>query len=141
MRIVVVLCILAGLTGMGRHPSWYGEVRPELLAQSSNESWLRLVDSGDYGGSWDAASRAVKGAVTRTQWEKTMVDNRAPLGKVVKRVVTSSAYSTTLPGAPDGEYVVTLYTTRFEHKEIAQETVISGLERDGSWRVAGYYFK
>jgi len=41
----------------------------------------------------------------------------------------------------DGEYVVSIYTTKFEHKENALETMVSMLEKDGSWRVAGYYFK
>jgi hypothetical protein len=100
-----------------------------------------LVDGGSYGESWEAASSGMKASVAKAQWEKAMTDNRAPLGKVVTRVVASSAYSKTLPGAPAGEYVVTLYTTQFEHSESAQETVISVLEKDGTWRVAGYYFK
>ena len=139
MRLVVVVCVLVGLVGAGG--TLRGQDKPELMAQVSNGGWLPLVDGGKYGESWEAASAGLKAAVGKAQWEQAMGANRAPLGKVVTRVLASSAYSKTLPGAPDGEYVVTLYTTRFEHKESAQETVISVLEKDGKWRVAGYYFK
>ncbi len=139
MRFVVAVCVLVGLVGAGW--SLRAQDKPELMAQLANGEWLPLVDGGKYGESWEAASAGLKAAVVKTQWEKAMTDNRAPLGKVVTRVLASSAYSKTLPGAPDGEYVVTLYTTQFEHKESAQETVISVLEKDGKWRVAGYYFK
>jgi hypothetical protein len=140
MRFVVV-SVLVGLLGLAPSGTLRGQDKPELMAQLSNGGWLRLVDGGQYGESWEAASAGLKGAVAKTQWEKAMTDNRAPLGKMAMRTLASSAYSKTLPGAPDGEYVVTLYTTQFEHKESAQETVISVLEKDGQWRVAGYYFK
>jgi hypothetical protein len=139
MRFVVVVCVLVGLMGSGW--SLRAQDKPELMAQLSNGEWLPMVDGGKYGESWEAASAGLKAAVGKAQWEQAMGANRTPLGKMVTRVLASSAYSKTLPGAPDGEYVVTLYTTQFEHKESAQETVISVLEKDGKWRVAGYYFK
>jgi hypothetical protein len=45
----------------------------------------------------------------------------------------------TLPGAPDGEYVVIQYATRFEHKPSIIETVTPMLDKDGSWKVSGYF--
>ncbi len=49
--------------------------------------------------------------------------------------------SNTLPGAPDGEYVVIRYRTEFENKMKAVETVTPMLEADGAWRVSGYYIR
>jgi hypothetical protein len=46
-----------------------------------------------------------------------------------------------LPGAPDGEYVVIQYESQFESKKAAIETVTPRLEKDGSWKAAGYYIK
>jgi Protein of unknown function (DUF4019) len=141
MRFKLVLCVMLCVAWVG--PNWEVQAQqgPELLAQASNAEWLALVDAAKYGESWEAASAPVKTAVSKEQWTKSMTDNRSPLGAMVTRVLASSAYSKKLPGAPDGEYVMTLYTTRFEHKETAQETVISVREKDGQWRVAGYYFK
>jgi hypothetical protein len=60
---------------------------------------------------------------------------------MVARELKSKQYTKTLPGAPDGEYVVIQYKTTFENKKSAIETVIPMLEKDGRWRVSGYYIK
>ena len=64
-----------------------------------------------------------------------------PLGKVESRKLKSAAYTKTLPGAPDGEYVKIQYHNRFEHKQEAVETVVQMLDKDGNWRVSGYFIK
>lgn len=46
-----------------------------------------------------------------------------------------------MPGAPDGEYVVVRYGSSFENKKEAGETAVMMKERDGSWRVAGYFIR
>jgi hypothetical protein len=48
---------------------------------------------------------------------------------------------TTLPGVPDGEYVVVQFDTSFEKKKTAIETVTPMKEPDGRWRVSGYFIK
>lgn len=67
--------------------------------------------------------------------------SRDPLGKVLTRKLKSATYAKTLPGAPDGEYVVIQYESSFEHKQSAIETVTPMLDKDRSWRVSGYYIK
>jgi hypothetical protein len=63
------------------------------------------------------------------------------LGKLLSRKLKSATYKTTMPGAPDGEYVVIQYDSSFEHKQAAVETVTPMLDKDGKWRVSGYYIK
>jgi len=63
------------------------------------------------------------------------------LGKIVKRKLKSTQFTHTLPGSPDGEYVIIQYETSFEHKKSAVETVTPMLDKDGNWRVSGYYIK
>jgi hypothetical protein len=70
-----------------------------------------------------------------------MVAFRKPLGKTLSRKITSAKYTTTLPGAPDGEYVVIQYQTSFKNKLSAVETVTPMLDKNGDWRVSGYYIK
>jgi hypothetical protein len=55
--------------------------------------------------------------------------------------VKSVTSANTLPGAPDGEYVVFQFDTSFERKEAALETVTTIHEADGQWRVAGYFVR
>ena len=66
---------------------------------------------------------------------------RTPLGKLVSRKVKSASYKTSLPGAPDGEYVVIEFETSFLNKKTAVETVTPMMDNDGNWRVSGYYIK
>lgn len=113
----------------------------EQLAQKSAEAWLALIDSGKYAESWDEASQMFKGAVTKDQWASTVKGARVPLGAVQSRKFKSATYTKTLPGAPDGEYVVIQYDTSFANKQSAVETITPMLDKDGKWRVSGYYIK
>jgi Protein of unknown function (DUF4019) len=46
-----------------------------------------------------------------------------------------------LPGAPDGNYVVMQFDTSFANKKNAVETVTFVQEKNGQWKAAGYYIK
>ena len=113
----------------------------EKDALKAAESWLGLVDAGEYGTSWDQSSELFKAAVSKEQWEQALNSARKPLGELIGRTVISTKYATSLPGAPDGEYVVIQFTTRFTNKKSAIETVTPMKDPDGAWRVSGYYVK
>ena len=115
--------------------------KPEDLAQQSASAWLTLVDSENYAQSWQEASATFKAAVNQERWREMIKAARDPLGKVLSRKVTSANATKTLPGAPDGDYVVIQYATTFEHKQSAIETAIPMLDKDGKWRVSGYFIK
>ena len=66
---------------------------------------------------------------------------RKPLGKTLKRELKSSFYRTTLPGVPEGEYVVIQFEASFENKKSTIETITPALDKEGKWRVSGYYIK
>jgi Protein of unknown function (DUF4019) len=115
--------------------------KPEELAQQSSEAWLAVVDSGKYAQSWDEAAQLFQAAITKDQWQSALGAARTPQGKVLSRKRKSATYTKTLPGAPDGEYVVIQYDTHFEHKQSAVETVVPMVDKDGKWRVSGYFIK
>ena len=110
-------------------------------AKKSATAWLALVDGAKYGESWDEAASMFKSAVTRTTWEGAMRGVREPLGAMKSRTLKSATYATSLPGAPDGEYVVIQFDTVFANKAQAVETITPMLDKDGQWRVSGYYIK
>jgi hypothetical protein len=110
-------------------------------AELASEAWLKFVDSGDYSQSWIEASSYFKAAVTEKEWEQKANAARQPLGALISRKLRSAQYTTTLPGAPDGEYVVIRYDTSFANKKSAIETVAPILHKDGQWRVSGYCIK
>ena len=114
-------------------------INKETTAQESAEKWLDLVDRSQYSESWSEAATYLQNNVALAEWQPTLQGVRHPLGKVLSREVASRDYTTSLPGSPDGEYVVVQYNTSFENKESAVETVTPMLNRDGKWKVAGYY--
>jgi len=109
--------------------------------QAVVESWLTITDAGKYGESWDAAASVFKSAVTRAAWEKAMNDARKPLGAVKSRKLKSATFSTSIPQAPPGEYVIVQYDTVFDGLQGAVETVTAMHEKDGSWKAAGYFIR
>jgi hypothetical protein len=113
----------------------------EKQALAAAESWLVLADDGKYGESWDAAAEYLKNTVTKEDFVKSLNAARRPLGKSKSREVKSKEYRTSLPGAPDGQYVVIQFTTSLENKKSAVETITPMLDKDGKWRVSGYYIK
>ena len=120
---------------------WAAATQAQPMAQKNAEPWLALVDRGDYGASWDQAAKLFQGAVTRADWEKAAASVRSPLGQMISRKLKSSTYAESLPGAPDGEYVVIQYDTVFSNKKAAVETVVPMKDADGTWRVSGYFIK
>ena len=113
----------------------------ERIAVVSAEKWLGMVDAEKYAESWKEAAEYFKKAVTREQWEQSMQAVRKPLGKLITRKMKTKMYKTSLPGAPDGEYVVIEFETSFEYKKSAIETVTPMMDKDGKWCVSGYYIK
>lgn len=103
------------------------------------ENYLIMVDTGQYGQSWDISSTFFKSQVPKETWIKQISTVRPQFGNVIKRKIKSAQYLTQLPGAPDGEYVVIQYETSFEKKKSSIETVTPMLDKDGNWRVSGYY--
>ena len=113
----------------------------EKAAISAAQKWLAVVDEGKYAESWNEASEFFKNSIIREQWEHSLRAVRTPLGNLLSRVPQSQTYKTSLPGAPDGQYVVIRFQASFENKKLAIETVTPTLDNDGNWRVSGYYIK
>ena len=110
-------------------------------ALKTAENWLAMIDEGKYAESWKGAAEYFKTAIPEERWVESLTAVRKPLGKLISRKVKSATYKTSLPGAPDGKYVVIQFKTSFEHKKSAIETVTPLLDKDGKWRVAGYFIK
>lgn len=113
----------------------------EKEAIAAAGKWLMLVDGGNYKESWETAASYFRQAVTPDQWIQSALAVRGPLGSLVSRQVSSVTYATSLPGAPDGQYVVIMFKSVFEHKAAAIETVTPMKDQDGQWRVSGYYIR
>ncbi len=136
---IVIIAAIASCTGCAKKQETNPEA--EKAAVEAADAWLQLLDSGKYAETWEEAAAYVKALSSREDWQKTFQGARQPLGKLISRELKSKTYTTTAPGAPDGQYVIIQYTTSFENKKSAIETVTPMLDKDGKWRVSGYYIK
>lgn len=137
MLVCVSLVAIVALLGCNSKSN----PQAETAAIDVAKAWLSLVDGEKYAESWDASAQYFKSAVKKEQWLQAMQSGRKPFGKNISRELKSKSYRTALPGAPDGEYVVIQFNASFENKKEALETITPMLDKDGQWRVSGYYMK
>jgi Protein of unknown function (DUF4019) len=110
-------------------------------AAKAADAWLKLLDSGDYRACYQQSSQIVKDQLSEDAFVQQFSAALKPLGAVVSRKLKVAQYATSLPGAPDGRYVVIQYDSSFANKKSATETVTPMVDKDGQWRVSGYYIK
>ena len=132
--VTIAIMLLAGI-------SWAANLEKEKVAITAAKKWLALTDAGKYSDSWKEAAEYFRNTVPQEQWKQMLQSVRAPLGKMLSRKIKTKEYKTSLPGVPDGEYVVIQFVTSYQNKKSAIETVTPMLDKDGKWRVAGYYIK
>ena len=139
IRRIAVLAVVSLILSVGSVCA--ASLEKEKAAVSSAENWLGMIDEGKYAESWKDSAELFRNAVTQEQWVQSLQAVRKPLGRLLSRTIKSKTYKTSLPGAPDGEYVVIEFSTSFERKKSAVETVTPMKDKDGKWRVSGYYIK
>jgi hypothetical protein len=140
MKTIQILGIIA-LFSVVLPPGLAFSGESEDRAVEVAEGWLALVDQGEYEASWEEAAALFKSAVTVEQWQQALDGARKPFGELKSRRLKGSEYTTSMPGAPDGEYVVIQFDVSFANKAEAVETVTPMKDEDGTWRVAGYFIK
>jgi len=112
-------------------------VTPEVATANV---WLEQLDAKSWNESWKGTGKLFQSKLTQEQWAKTVQAVREPLGSVISRHILGVTKTTTLPGAPDGEYGVLTYSAAFTNKASAVETVV--LSRDGEqWKIVGYFIR
>lgn len=102
--------------------------------------WLEVVDSGEYVESWNKSAPYFQTNITSDKWVKALKKVREPLGNLITREVKTTSSHKTLPGLPDGEYTVIVFSTNYQHKNAATETVTVNKVND-DWRTVGYLIK
>lgn len=116
------------------------EEAKEAEARAAAETWLTLLDRGEFGKAWDECAKLFRDRVTRQQWVDGLPATRKPLGAMKSRRFELAVYRTSLAGAPDGEYVTMRFITTFEKKSDVEELLTLVLE-NGAWRTTGYQIK
>ena len=135
--VSMVAALLASTLAQARQP----DAESVKAAVDAANSWLVLADAGDGNATWEQAAPAFRAALGKAAWADSFRQARQPFGAVSARTLRSSEFKRKLPGAPDGEYVLIQYDTSFANKAHAIETVVPMRDKDGSWKVSGYFVK
>lgn len=136
MRLLSALCVALLSTTL----TFAAQEDKELAAEEVARDWLTYVDAGEYAKSWSDSGGLFRQQVTSQTWEDSASSAREPLGELNSRELKVTQYTTDLPGAPDGEYVIVQFDSAFANKESGVETVTLVLEED-DWRVIGYFIQ
>ncbi|MCC7327394.1 MAG: DUF4019 domain-containing protein [Burkholderiales bacterium] len=120
----------------------------QRTALDAAERWLVAVDAGRYADAWAMASAPFKSAVGRDQWRDGIRDIRKDYGGIVTRKGEKMAYVGEKPapdypttGPKEGMQIGIHFDSRFAGDRRATEEVTMVFEKDGLWRVAGYYIR
>ncbi|KEO91597.1 hypothetical protein EH31_02700 [Erythrobacter longus] len=155
MSVLIAIAIFAAVSNTGgeeRAASSSGGSSPQ--AASSTESsgasaaalsrarqFIRAVDAGNWTGSWEVAGTFFQSQAGADEWTALVEPVRGPLGKVEERRLATVQKAASLPGAPEGDYEILQYQTKFSKvDEISTETVILIRNGDG-FDIAGYYIR
>ena len=140
---LTLVFLVTASPSFGQDDASSDQTRQEAISAATEaaEHWLAVVDSAGWAQSYIDAAEYFKASVAQDVWIRQIRGARMPLGRFKTRAVSDAQYMTSLPGAPDGEYVVISFSASFENKESAVETVTPMKDPDGQWRVSGYYIR
>jgi uncharacterized protein DUF4019 len=113
-------------------------------AVEAARTFLALVDQGKYAESWDACALALKDAIKKDSWAGILSGNRSRLGKLESRKFEAEDTVTTVPGGPDGQYVILSYHSAFtgKKKTVAVTEVVTVMQdEDKQWRAFRYFVR
>lgn len=115
-------------------------VQDQTLQQSAQtaEEWLKLIDVGNYGASWDAASNIFRLTIHKDEWIKAEEKLRRPLGALQGRKLIEQRIAKNPKGLPAGDYMVIYYKSSFQNRKDASELITLVLTSEG-WKVLTYF--
>ncbi|HET9101043.1 MAG TPA: DUF4019 domain-containing protein [Acidobacteriaceae bacterium] len=138
--LALLTILLAASALVAQQTQLKDHTEAKKTALQSATAWLKLVDNENYDASWRSTSKEFQGSVSQKKWSQMAQAVRSPLGALNSRQLRDSTYTTSVPGAPDGQYVILHFATSFANKKSATETVAMMLQ-NGQWRVSGYFIK
>lgn len=108
-------------------------------AKEAAQEWLALLDADEYEATWEDAASFFKSKLSAEQWRQRIEQAHASLGELQSRSLVAARHTTSVPNAPEGEYVISQYRATYSDKETV-ETVSLKKEQD-TWRIAGYFIR
>lgn len=106
-------------------------------AQKAARLWLKRLDAGEFGTSWDEAATTLQDAIEREEWIQRGTRAQTVRQERRSRKWVRAQYRETLPQVPaEKPFVLLKYHSEFQ-RGLYVETVLTTAEED-TWKVAAY---
>jgi Protein of unknown function (DUF4019) len=112
----------------------------EQAAERQALGFLGYLDHGRFADSYAYTGMLIRGQLDREAFASQVEKDRAGTGTIQSRELVDASYTTTLAGAPEGQYVVLRYHSSFANRPDTVETLTLAFAK-GYWRVSGWYIK
>jgi hypothetical protein len=109
----------------------------DQAARNAALQCLGLLDSGRYAEGYRQFPPRVLAGGKEAQFVSYCKARRFPMGHPIKRSFFRVTHTHKLMGAPDGNYEIILFRTKFERKADGAEGLVLTNET-GRWQVSGY---
>ncbi len=124
----------------GAQPGDDPHIAEEQAAERQALGFLGYLDHGRYADSYAYTGMLIRAQLDREAFASQIEKTRAGVGALQARELIDAGYATSVPGAPEGQYVVLHYHSSFANRPDAVETLTLAFAK-GYWRVSGYYIK
>ena len=134
------LFAMQGPPQAGPPPAEDPHIAEEQAAERQALGFLGYLDQGRYADSYAYTGMLIRTQLDRDAYSTQIAKTRAGVGTLQSRELVDAGYTTTVSGAPEGQYVILHYQASFANRQDAVETVYLGFAK-GYWRVVGYNIK
>jgi Protein of unknown function (DUF4019) len=115
-------------------------IAEEQAAERQALGFLGYLDHGRFADSYAYTGMLIRAQMDREAFASQIEKTRLGVGALQARELIDAGYATSVPGAPEGQYVVLHYHSSFANRPDAVETLTLAFAK-GYWRVSGYYIK
>jgi hypothetical protein len=114
----------------------YAQQKKIDAATQAAQSWLKLLDAGDYATTWTKGAKPLQSKMPKKKWVQHLKEKAH---KDLDAVKSRSLSSTSLKSKSSGEYVVAKYKTQYGAKTMLETVTVKNTA--DAWKVAGYFIK
>jgi Protein of unknown function (DUF4019) len=144
-RIILMAGAIIAVAGMtaalsAQQASADPHATEEQAAERQALGFLGYIDHGRFADSYAYTGMLIRSQLDREAFASQVEKARAGTGTLQARELIDAGYSTTVPGAPEGQYVVLHYHSSFANRPDTVETLTLAMAK-GYWRVDGWYIK
>jgi hypothetical protein len=112
----------------------------EQAAQRQALGFLGYLDQGRFADSYAYTGVLMRNQLDPQTYAAKIENMRAGVGALQGRQLIDANPTNTVPGAPEGQYIVLHYHANYQNLNDAVETITLAYAK-GYWRVIGYYIK